>query len=140
MSPVADDKQRSGRTDPPSEPGVLANLPSTRPQRPSARRATSDRPATGRAQPSKASTKPTAKAGARATAGGAGGLPKPQEPPVPPQGYETERDMEPGVPVQPPSTPELAASAVELVGELAQAGLSAGGRLLKDALTRLPGV
>jgi hypothetical protein len=41
--------------------------------------------------------------------------------------------------VQPPSGSELAASVVQLVGELAEAGLSAGGRALKDALTRLTG-
>jgi hypothetical protein len=42
--------------------------------------------------------------------------------------------------VQPPSRPELAASVAELLGELAQTGLATGGRLLKDALGRLPGV
>jgi hypothetical protein len=64
--------------------------------------------------------------------------PRLQEPPIPRQGFEA--DTEPGIPVQPPSSSELAASVVELVGELAQAGLSTGGRLLKDALTRLPGI
>ena len=47
--------------------------------------------------------------------------------------------LEPGRPVQPPSGAELASSLVELVGELAQAGLSAGGRALKDAFERLSG-
>ena len=41
--------------------------------------------------------------------------------------------------MQPPSGPELAASVAELFGELAQAGLSTGGRLVKDALRRLSG-
>jgi hypothetical protein len=63
----------------------------------------------------------------------------PDEPPVPRQGFETEDAIEPGRSVQPPSGPELAASVVQLVGELAEAGLSAGGRALKDALTRLTG-
>jgi len=58
---------------------------------------------------------------------------------VPPQGFEAEEQIEPGRSVQPPSGPELAASVVELLGELAQTGLSAGGRLLKDALGRLSG-
>jgi hypothetical protein len=58
---------------------------------------------------------------------------------VPPQGFETEEQIEPGRPVQPPSGPELAASVAELFGELAQAGLSTGGRLVKDALRRLAG-
>jgi hypothetical protein len=58
---------------------------------------------------------------------------------VPRQGFEAEETIEMGQPVQPPSGGELAASVVELVGELAQTGLSAGGRVLRDALTRLSG-
>jgi len=45
--------------------------------------------------------------------------------------------VEPGKTVQPPGSAELAASVVELIGELAQSGLTSGGRLLKDALSRL---
>jgi hypothetical protein len=45
--------------------------------------------------------------------------------------------VEPGKAVQPPGGAELAASVVELIGELAQTGLSSGGKLLKDALSRL---
>jgi hypothetical protein len=66
--------------------------------------------------------------------------PEPPQPPVPPQGFETETEIEPGASVQPPSRPELAASVAELLGELAQSGLTTGGRLLKDALARLPGI
>ena len=66
--------------------------------------------------------------------------PQPIEPAVPPQGFETEAEIAPGVPLEPPSRPELAASVAELLGELAQSGLATGGRLLKDALGRLPGV
>lgn len=63
--------------------------------------------------------------------------PKRAEPPrAPRQGFETE-DVEQGKPVAPPNSAELAASVVELLGELAQTGLSSGGRLLKDALSRL---
>jgi hypothetical protein len=40
--------------------------------------------------------------------------------------------------VQPPGTAEFAVSAVELIGELAKAGLSTGERVLKDVLSRLP--
>ena len=58
---------------------------------------------------------------------------------MPRQGFEAEEAIEMGRPVQPPSGSELAASMVELVGELAQTGLSAGGRVLRDALTRLAG-
>jgi hypothetical protein len=61
------------------------------------------------------------------------------EPPVPPQGFEAEEQIEPGRSVQPPSGPEMAASVAELLGEVAQAGLSAGGRLLREALGRLSG-
>jgi hypothetical protein len=41
-------------------------------------------------------------------------------------------------PVQPPGGAELVASAAEIIGELAKAGLSTGERLLRDALTHLP--
>ncbi|MFI5004324.1 MAG: hypothetical protein ACHQE6_04850 [Solirubrobacterales bacterium] len=61
------------------------------------------------------------------------------EPPVPPQGFEAEETIEPGRAVAPPRGPELAVSVAELLGELAQAGLATGGRLLSDALKRLPG-
>jgi len=40
--------------------------------------------------------------------------------------------------VQPPGAAELVASAAEIVGELAKAGLSTGERLLKDVFSRLP--
>jgi hypothetical protein len=40
--------------------------------------------------------------------------------------------------VQPPGNVDLLASAAELAGELTKTGLSAGGRLLKDVLARLP--
>jgi hypothetical protein len=133
MSPGTGDKQRSdgsGRASDLSEPGVLTNLPSTRPQRASARRArTSPRTAKPKAAKPKAAKPKTAEL-----------PPRPQEPHVPRQGFEAEEDITPGVSVQPPSGAELAASVAELVGELAQAGLSTGGRLLKDAFTRLPGI
>jgi len=40
--------------------------------------------------------------------------------------------------VQPPGGTELVASAAEIIGELAKAGLSTGERVLKDVLSRLP--
>ena len=40
--------------------------------------------------------------------------------------------------VAPPGTAEFAASAVELLGELAKVGISTGERLLKDVLSRVP--
>jgi hypothetical protein len=60
------------------------------------------------------------------------------EEPAPRQGYECEGERAHG-PVQPPGGPELIASAAELVGELAKAGISTGERLLRDAFSRLPG-
>jgi len=105
-----------------TERGVIANLPRTRPQRPSARRAASRRATQVR----------TGTAEAERAAPGA--------PPAPRQGYEPESDFETGASVQPPSGAELIASVAEIAGELAQAGLSSGGRLLKDALSLLPGL
>ncbi len=61
---------------------------------------------------------------------------RPQDP-APRQGFESESDPVSG-PVQPPGNVDLLASAAELAGELCKAGLSAGGRLLKDVLARLP--
>jgi len=56
---------------------------------------------------------------------------------VPTQGFECASESVSG-PVQPPGGPELVASAVEIVGELAKAGLSSGERVLRDVLSRLP--
>jgi hypothetical protein len=74
------------------------------------------------------SARPTARARAQ----------RPTLPPVPRQGYAAEGDRATGA-VQPPGSTELAGSAVELLGELAKAGLSSGERLLRDVLSRLPG-
>ena len=41
--------------------------------------------------------------------------------------------------VRPPGGAEFVASAAEIVSELAKAGLSRSERLLKDALSRIPG-
>ncbi len=60
------------------------------------------------------------------------------EEPAPRQGFECEGERATG-PVQPPGGAELVATAAELVGELAKAGVSAGERLLKDVFSRLPG-
>jgi hypothetical protein len=164
---------------PDSDSGVLASLPSTRPQRSSARRAaarTAAKPGRGKqtrtaqtrpkqtqtaqthpkqtqparptttkrpepsTQPANAKSAPkppakSARAGKRSRS-----APRSAEAPVPRQGFEAENEIEPGSAVHPPSSTELAASLVELVAEVAQAGVSSGGRLLKDVLSRLPGV
>jgi len=117
--------------------------------------AASARPAkaAGKAAPAKAAPKrvaraapktPTAprtpKQNARAAGTRARSAPPSAEIPVPPQGFEPEAEMDAGAAVNPPSSTELAASLLELVGDVAQSGLSSGGRLLKDVLSRLPGV
>jgi hypothetical protein len=61
----------------------------------------------------------------------------PIQEPAPRQGFESESDTPSGS-LQPPGGLELVASAAELVGELAKAGLSRSERLLKDVVSRLP--
>jgi len=55
--------------------------------------------------------------------------------PAPKQGYEPEDELELGTSVSPPNAAELAESVADIFIELAEAGLSAAGRLLKDALS-----
>ena len=62
---------------------------------------------------------------------------KPAEPPAPKQGYEPEEELELGKSVNPPSGAELVESVADIIGELANSGLTAGGRLLKDAFSLL---
>jgi hypothetical protein len=94
---------------------------------------------------------PAASAGAKAVKpkAGAGKRPAPTratrkrprptavQDPAPRQGFECESETPSGS-VQPPGGVELVASAAELVGELAKAGLSRSERLLKDVVSRLP--
>ncbi len=169
---------RAGRSKPPAgvpsagEHGILSSLPSTRPQRPSARRAAAKRAAAPRgppaeqhaprppaeqhapqpaarpsaeqpaAQPSaeRAARNPRPPAKRRAEKRPVKDAAPPPESPIPRQGFEAEDEIEQGTPVHPPTRPELASAMVELFGELAQSGLATSGRLLKDALGRLPGV
>jgi hypothetical protein len=56
---------------------------------------------------------------------------------APPQGFESESSRTTGS-VQPPGGAELLASAVEIAGEVAKAGVSAGEKVLKDLFSRLP--
>lgn len=168
-------RPRSGRGRPAKRPAsdasagersILSNLPSTRPQRPSARRDAAKRAAAKQARsapnkrpaakdagliPSKRpatkdagpipSKRPATKDAGHPSIKRRRGAPKPPlAPPVPPQGFETEDEIEPGAPVQPPSRPEVAGALAELVGELAQTGIARSGRLLRDALGRLPGI
>jgi hypothetical protein len=140
------------------EAGILASLPNSRPQRPSARRArqtdtrvavASPSAATAKARPSKA-PKPTKtpKPTTRKPRASKATVPKPSrakrttagksiQPPAPRQGFEAGSEIEQGLTVGPPSGLEVAGSVVGLLGEVAQAGVSSGGRLLKGALSRL---
>ncbi len=63
--------------------------------------------------------------------------PKPTEPPAPKQGYEPEEEIELGKTVNPPSGVELVESVADIVGEIANSSIAAGGRLLKDAFSLL---
>ncbi len=146
---------------------VLGNLPRTRPQRASARRTAARGarngagPSTGAsarngaagtgagatAEKPRAQRKAKAAAGAgarkrraaarpaSASATGSRAKPKAAQP-VPRQGFECEGDTGRGA-VQPPGGAELVASAVEIVGEFAKSGASAGERLLKDVFSRI---
>jgi hypothetical protein len=158
---VSGPDQSNGQASSPADSAsVLANLPRTRPQRSSARRAAAresagaaavselaaqsagarsagaaprakgahaSRTKAVRATPAKRrKAGPSRRTAASARAGEA----------VPRQGYESEADRARG-PVQPPGGPELVASAVEIVGELAKSGLATGERLLKDVFSRI---
>jgi len=57
--------------------------------------------------------------------------------PAPRQGFASESERPVG-PVQPPGGAELLAGAAEIIGEVTKAGLSAGERLFRDMLSRLP--
>jgi hypothetical protein len=141
------------RPDTPGEgQGVLANLPRTRPQRSSPRRAAARKTtaaaagasgtatAAPRGRSESARRKPTtpkAPTGkrTRSTAGRPGSSPSGQDA-APRQGFEADGETMSGT-VLPPGGAELVASAAEIVGELTKAGLSSGERLLRDVFSRL---
>jgi len=96
------------------------------------------RPSAGRAAAGAAADPPSASAAPkRAPRGARRRSEHPHAEPVPKQGFEAEGERTSRV-VQPPGGAELVASAAEIVGELAKAGVGAGERLLRDALSRLP--
>jgi hypothetical protein len=143
-------KKRAKRDATRASEGVLANLPRTRPQRPSARRdasrkaaqakATPQQAAQDKARPRKAAqvtATPQKAAQAKARPTRTKSQAKPLHDPAPRQGFESESAPISGS-VRPPGGVELLASAAELAGELTKTGLSTGGRLLKDVLSRLP--
>jgi hypothetical protein len=117
------------------EGGILAALPRARPQRASPRRAAA-RAGTATKTKKPAGTRATKKPVATKKQTSAP-IAKPAEPPAPKQGYEPEDELELGKTVNPPSGVELVESVTDIVGELANSGLAAGGRLLKDAFSLL---
>jgi hypothetical protein len=132
---MSDAQNPNGQADATPDGGILAALPRTRPQRTSPRRAATR---AGKPTASKKSVaRPVVKRPVATKRGSAKPIAKPAEPPVPSQGYEPEEEVELGATVNPPSGPELVESVVDIVGELANSGLAAGGRLLKDAFSLL---
>jgi hypothetical protein len=129
-------------------PGVLSQLPRTRPQRSSPRRAAARKAtaAAGDAAAAHSNGRPPGPAGKAAGASAKRAVKQPSKrtvkpaaiaEPAPRQGFECEGERTSGS-VHPPGGAELVASAAEIVGELAKAGISTGERLLKDVLSRLP--
>ncbi|HEV2999047.1 MAG TPA: hypothetical protein VGX16_08055 [Solirubrobacteraceae bacterium] len=148
--------ERNGRPhDPESTRGVLQSLPKTRPQRPNARRAAARVPRPERARPVRVSSE-TASAKhsppvpdpaprraarpARTSRPHGAAKPTPAAQLIPRQGFEAEGTLESGVSIDPPSGLELAGSLAGVLGELTRTGLSGGIRLLRGALSRLPGI
>ena len=117
-----------------SEQSVLGSLRSTRPTRIGGERRTTARKTTATAAPAKpakpkkaaAKPKPKAQAKVKPTKRVAPG-PKPAPERVPP----APRDGR-------PSATEIATTAVQAAGELAQIGATVGGQLLKRATRRIP--
>jgi len=133
MCGVADLPASDGAS-PSNEQGVLSNLPRTRPQRSTPRRAAARDHAAAAARPRARGSGARQAARARA-AGDAKGAPR-RKPAAPLQGFEC--DGETSGSVQPPGAVELLASAAEIVSELTKAGVSRSERLLKDVVSRLP--
>ncbi|MGI8801999.1 MAG: hypothetical protein ACR2KV_07475 [Solirubrobacteraceae bacterium] len=116
--------------DDPPPGGVLAGLPTTRPQRRSPKRA--GRPAGDETPPP---TKPRPRAKPRSK-------PKPKPPAagrteaVATQGFEADNAR--GA-VEPPTRADLLGSVAEGAGELAHVGLAIGRHILRSVIGRLPG-
>jgi hypothetical protein len=141
MSTMSDAKGNGRSSNSRKNGGVLVNLPHTRPQRASARRAAARETAAGAAPQSKAPARSNGRPTAKKRGGNAAPRPRASarvREPAPRQGFESESESMSGS-VRPPGGAEFVASAAEIVGELAKAGLSRSERLLKDALSRLPG-
>jgi hypothetical protein len=111
-----------------SKPGTRASVKAVRESASTARASLAQR--TSARKPA-GTTKPARQAARKRSRAGA------VEEAAPRQGFESENDRS-NDSLQPPGGIELVASAAELVGELAKAGVSTGERVLKDVLSRLP--
>ena len=145
MSPVVESSSSNGSPGA-NEQGVFANLPRTRPQRDSPRRAAARKrdgsPPAARAKAartrtrmSQATAKPAQATAKRRPAAAAGA--RSRQTPAPRQGFESENDQG-SRSLQPPGAADLFVSAAELVTELAKGGLSRGERLVRDLISRRP--
>jgi hypothetical protein len=135
VSPRETNNSDNAAQNPVLEGGVLAALPRTRPQRSSPHRAAARAGSVTKAK--KPAAKPEVKKPAATKKRAVKPIAKPAEPPAPKQGYEPEEEVELGNTVNPPSGVELVESVADIVGELANSGLAAGGRILKDAFSLL---
>ena len=137
---------------------MLANLPRTRPQRTTARRAASRRQSTAASDEDRSAgtttARPTAAKPARTTKAkparrtAAKAAPKTRRAPakrkapkaaaeeIPRQGFACEEERVSGA-VAPPGAAELVGTAAEIVGEIARFGITGGERVLRDVLGRL---
>jgi hypothetical protein len=123
---AARERARASTADAP--PADAAAVPASAEERSAGARAAA--PGAKRARRTQSASKPRSRTGSARTR-------KPAHEPAPRQGFESEGERVTG-PVQPPGGAEILASAAEIVGELAKAGLSAGERVLRDVLGRLP--
>jgi hypothetical protein len=133
-----------------AQEGVLASLPSTRPERlgrrsgASTSRATSAKAAPKRAtaaaakpaaakpaKPKPKATRSTAASRAATAEKAQRRTSRPASPPPPPP-------EPPRKPAGPPKGPELVTTAIQAVGEVAHIGITVGGQVLKRAAKRLP--
>lgn len=132
-APAARGAKQSGARAPaerPSKPGAKTSVKAVRESAASST-ARASRAERSDARKPAAETKPPRRAARKRSRAGA------VEEAAPRQGFESESDRS-NDSVQPPGGIELVASAAELVGELAKAGVSTGERVLKDVLSRLP--
>jgi hypothetical protein len=121
-----------------AEPGVLGSLPSTRPERIGGTRRAATAPTDeaiakvkpGKAKPAKAKAKRSkAKPKAAKVKPVKRVVPGPEAPPKPQPARRPDGR---------PSGPEVVTTAVQAAGELAQIGVTVGGRLLRRAARRIP--